>query len=121
MKMETNQIVGFVVFAVFIINSCVGLYASHSKLEKMEAYLIRSKYIRDINLRLLGTGYYGRLTRFGNVAGCLLFPQFWIRRGLLDPEDVAYFPKGLRLLAVVPLVTTALCFAALGVLNVMDA
>jgi hypothetical protein len=90
---------------------------SYFKLEKMEAFLSRSKYIRDNNSRLLWAGYYGRLARMGNVSGCLLFPRFWIKRGLLDPADLAEFPKGLKLLAVVPLVTAGVSFAALLILD----
>lgn len=105
------------VFTVFIINGFVIFYAVHFKLVGMEALLRRSRYVQDINTRLLWAGYYGRLIRMGTVSGCLLFAPFWVRRGLLDPADLAEFPKGLKLLAVVPLVVVMVGFAAMWILG----
>lgn len=116
MSTQVLDLVYVAFFLAFVISGCAIIYASHAKLEKMEGFLSRSKYINDLNPRLVWAGYYGRIGRLGHVAGCLIRPQFWIKRGLLDPADVADFPKGLKLLAVVPIVAGTFCFAAMGIM-----
>jgi hypothetical protein len=117
MKLQPIDAARMAAFAIFFINGCVMLYISHVKVERMEAFLSRSKYIQDVNSRLRWFGLYGRLVRMGIVSGCLLYPRFWLNRGLLDTADVTEFPKGLRGLAVVPLVIAVSCFAAMSILD----
>jgi len=96
-------------------------YAMFGKLETMEGYLSRSRIMHDVNYRVSGTGLFGRQIRLGMIAGCLLQPRLYIKRGLLEPADLVEFPTGLRLLAVLPLSIGLASMAAMWILNVMAA
>jgi hypothetical protein len=102
--------------AVCVIASVFIAYAMFGKLEKMESYLSRSKIIYDVNRRVLGTGLLGRQLRFGMISGCFIYPRFWVSRGLLDPTELSDFPKGLKLLAVLPLICFTASMAAMWIL-----
>ena len=117
MKLQLIDVLRLALLGVFVVNFCVIIYVSHFKLERLESLLSRSRYVQGLNPRLRWAGYYGRLMRMGSVSVCLLFPRLWLRRGLLDSADLAGFPKGLRLLVVVPLVTAIAGFAAIFLLN----
>lgn len=117
MKLQLLDVLRLALLGGFAINFCMIIYVSHFKLERLESLLSRSRYVQDLKPRLRWAGYYGRLMRMGSVSMCLLFPRFWLRRGLLNSADLTEFPNGLKLLAVGPLVSAVVGFLALLLLD----
>ncbi|MGH8417034.1 MAG: hypothetical protein ACRER8_07040 [Pseudomonas sp.] len=116
MKLEVIDVVYLAFAAVFVVAGVFMAYAMFGKLEKMESYLGRSRIIDDVNRRVLGTGLLGRQIRLGMITGCLIHPRLYVNRGLLEPADLAEFPKGLKILAVLPLLCIAGSVAAMWIL-----
>lgn len=116
MNSQAVDLVYLSFFAIFAISGVVMIYVSHFKLKKMEACLSRSRNIKDVHQRLCWAGFWGRSWRLGMVAGYTIYPKFWVKRGLIDPDDLADFPKSLKLLAVLPMAANAFCFVAMGIM-----
>lgn len=41
-------------------------------------------------------GFYSRLSLVNSIASLVFFPQHFIRRGLLDPEDIERIPQHIK-------------------------
>lgn len=65
---------------------------------KMDLMLERLKNCSAIMTRapLRNGGPWGKLLLVGGISGIVTFPNFYLKRGELSPEDLANFPASLK-------------------------
>ncbi|MBC2688450.1 MULTISPECIES: hypothetical protein [Pseudomonas] len=71
------------------------------------------------------SGVWGRIMMIGRISGCVAFSTFYIKRGLLNPDDLKELPVPLKqkLIALqwvgIILLVVMLCLALLAELDVV--
>jgi hypothetical protein len=112
--MKTSMDVKFILdwsvvlcFLLILIDAAVLLWVVLFRLEQIENALGNSKI--NMKVKRLGTnvGLLGRQYRLGIATSVLLFPNMYIRKGLVDPDDVKNMPTHLKRWAVIPNVAAA--------------
>ncbi|WP_341959322.1 hypothetical protein [Pseudomonas sp. RC10] len=94
-------------FLLTLIDAAVLLWVVLFRLEQIEDALGNSKI--NVEARRLGssTGLLGRQYRLGLATSVMLFSNMYIRKGLVDPDDVKNMPTHLKRWAVIPNVAAA--------------
>jgi hypothetical protein len=98
------------------VDLAVLLWVVFFRVEEIEDALGNSQL--NIDAKRLGsnTGLLGRQYRLGLATSALLFSNLYIRKGLVDPDDVKNMPAHLKRWAVIPHVVAALLLLLLFVL-----
>lgn len=89
LALAVADIVGLIIW----IGGC--LYLAYTRMELMLSHLKNSVAVKNMELLRHG-GPWGKLLLVGGISGCIAFPGFYIKRGQLDPQDIASFPNDLR-------------------------
>ncbi|OLF52968.1 hypothetical protein [Pseudomonas chlororaphis] len=92
-----------IVLGVFIGITFIGMFAmmgvylywGYTRIGEMLGYVKNCQMITG-NRFYLHMGAWGRIMMVGVVAGYLAFPGFFIRRGLLDADEINNFPQPLK-------------------------
>lgn len=71
------------------------LYWGYTRMDEMLGYVKNCQMITG-NRFYLHMGAWGRMMMVGVVAGYLACPGFFIRRGLLDADEISNFPQPLK-------------------------
>lgn len=73
----------------------IALYYAYAKMNFMLSYFKNSPVVA-IHEFLIHTGFRGRLHVFGLMMGLMVMPGRFLRRGVVDEEDLKSFPAELR-------------------------
>ncbi|WJV25098.1 MULTISPECIES: hypothetical protein [Pseudomonas] len=73
----------------------VYIYWGYTRMDEMLGYVKNCQMITG-NRFYLHMGAWGRMMMVGVVAGYLACPGFFIRRGLLDADEISNFPQPLK-------------------------
>ncbi|MBP5076748.1 hypothetical protein HUS84_22735 [Pseudomonas chlororaphis] len=83
---------GVVTLSGGIIISGVFFYWGCTRMDEILGYVKNCKAV--INNRFyLYMGAWGRMAMVGMIAGSLAYPNYHVRKGLMDADDVNNFPK----------------------------
>jgi hypothetical protein len=91
-----------------LIQPALLIYVANTKLAELESMMASSKMISDAKLNWQGAGLIGRLGRLSMMFSCLLLSKLWIKRGLVDAQEIANLPKSLILWVLIPGISTML-------------
>lgn len=75
-------------------------YVAHAYTEKAEDFLSNSSVVVGVKLTYSQAGLPGKAIRIGGLTTALIFKNTYIKKGLLNPEDVKNFPNDLKRLLV---------------------
>lgn len=89
----------------FLVDVVVFLWVGFFKLEQIEDALGNSKL--NIDAKRLGSnlGLLGRQYRLSTTVSALLFTNMYVRKGLVDLDDVKNMPTRLKRWILIPFVT----------------
>lgn len=73
----------------------IALHIAYTKMDTMLEYLKNSSSVMALAPLKRG-GPWGRLLLIGGISGFVTFPNFYIRRGGVNPEDLRKLPKPLK-------------------------
>jgi hypothetical protein len=71
------------------------LYLAYTKMDLMLSHLKNSVAVNNL-APLRHGGPWGKLLLVGGIAGFVTFPGFYLKRGQLNPDDLANFPAALK-------------------------
>lgn len=91
--------------AIVVVTCCVR--------HKIDVLLSDCSVVVDHKLTFGGLGIMGDVVRGGVVGTIFMFPKLYLRRGFIDLNQVAAFPKKLRYLIVIPWVIAVVVAMAL--------
>ena len=108
-------------FVISMPGVAIGVYIACSRhFDSMLAAFPKSAWARQQDI-LGTTSLASRCYLVGTLSGTLLFPQYLIRKGTIDADDVRNFPPSLRRLMLVSswlvIVGTTWLFLAVGLLK----
>ncbi|MEW7858936.1 hypothetical protein AB2M95_23750 [Pseudomonas chlororaphis] len=101
---------GVVTLSGGAIISGVFFYWGCKRMDEILGYVKNCKIIMN-NRFYLYMGACGRMAMIGMVAGSLAYPGYYIRKGLMDIEDIRNFPESLKR-RLIKLFNMQLVFAA---------
>lgn len=82
-------------FAGILIWIGTSLHLAYTKMDLMLGHLKNSPAI-SVWAPMRDGGPWGKLLLVGGISGLVTFPNFQLKRGQLNPEDLASFPPGLK-------------------------
>lgn len=120
--MDVNFILNWsMAFGMLLLTANMGLlmWVVLFKVEQIEDALGNSKI--NIEAKRIGSnaGLWGRQYRLGLATSVMLFSDMYIRKGLVDPDDVKNMPIHLKRWAVLPHVAAAVLLLLLFFLALM--
>ena len=89
-------------FFLILINAAVLLWVALFRLEQIENALGKSKLNIDAKRMGSNVGLLGRQYRLSTAMGALLFTNMYVRKGLVDPDDVKNMPLRLKRWVLIP-------------------
>ncbi len=89
-------------FFLILINAAVLLWVALFRLEQIENALGKSKLNIDAKRMGSNVGLLGRQYRLSTAMGALLFTNMYVRKGLVDPDDVKNMPPRLKRWVLIP-------------------
>lgn len=100
---------------LLIVDAAVLLWVVLFRVEQIEDALMNCKV--NVEAKRLGsnTGLLGRQYRLGLATSVILFSNIYVRKGLVDPNDVRSMPIHLKRWAVIPHVAGAVLFLVMFV------
>ncbi|AMS17678.1 hypothetical protein A3218_26550 [Pseudomonas chlororaphis] len=101
---------GVVTLSGGAIISGVFFYWGCKRMDEILGYVKNCKIIMN-NRFYLYMGAWGRMAMIGMVAGSLAYPGYYIRKGMMDIEDIRNFPEPLKR-RLIKLFNIQLVFAA---------
>jgi hypothetical protein len=95
---------------VFLIDVAVFVWVAFFKLEQIEDALGNSKL--NIDAKRFGSdiGLLGRQYRLSTTISALLFTNMYVRKGLVDLNDVKSMPTHLKRWVLIPFLTAGVLF-----------
>lgn len=87
--------VGLIDFAGIFIWIGVCLHLAYTKQQLMLGHLKNSSVLNTLTALSHG-GPWGKLVSVGSISGIVTFPNLYIKRGLVSPEDLRHFPATLK-------------------------
>ncbi|WDY56693.1 hypothetical protein [Pseudomonas sp. PSKL.D1] len=96
-----------------VIALIVQAYVAHKYTERFEALLANCAFVTGNKTTFQYAGLMGKVMRTGLISMVLAMPGVFMRRGLIDLDEVKRFPPRLKRLLVTQLVIHILLFAAL--------
>jgi hypothetical protein len=95
---------------VFLIDVAVFVWVAFFKLEQLEDALGNSKLNIDAKRFGSDSGLLGRQYRLSTTISALLFTNMYVRKGLVDLNDVKRMPTHLKRWVLIPFVTGGVLF-----------
>lgn len=89
-------------FFLVLINAAVLLWVALFRLEQIENAFGKSKINIDAKRMGSNVGLMGRQYRLSTAIGALLFTNMYVRKGLVDPDDVKNMPPHLKRWVLIP-------------------
>jgi hypothetical protein len=86
---------GLIIFGGGVICLGVGLYLGLTKGEELSGYFKNSSSLITVSAHPQ-SGMAGKVRLVWSIASVLTFPNFYIKHGMLNPEDFAHFPPTLK-------------------------
>lgn len=88
-------VIGLIDFGGLI--ACIGytLYLAYTKMEVLLGYFQNSPAVANF-LPLRHGGPWGKILIVGGISGYATFPNFYIKRGRISPEDITNLPSPIR-------------------------
>lgn len=83
-------------FVVGAIGQIITIYMVHHDLDDMKAAFPHSSHIRNQLNIWSGSGFVARYMQVNAITGAMLLASFHLRRGELELDEVANFPKHLK-------------------------
>ncbi|MNJ51128.1 hypothetical protein D3C77_464250 [compost metagenome] len=99
-QVPIGLIAGFILVPSFFICIWVG-YVAHAYTEKAEAFLNNSSIIVGTRSMYSQAGLLGKVMRISILTMALIFKKAYIKKGLLDPDEVKRFPNDLKRLLLI--------------------
>jgi hypothetical protein len=113
--------IGLLYFAAAIVWITVALHMAYTKMDRILEHLKNCTAIM-VRAPLRHGGPWGRLMLIGGISGIVTFPNFYLKRGELCPEDLEKFPANLkRKLAVLQWTLLGLLLGLLFVMRCLAA
>jgi hypothetical protein len=114
--MNVELILSWSIMAAFLlalIDAAVLFWVALFRLEQIESSFGNSKI--NAQIRQLGNnvGLIGRQYRLSKAISVLLFPNMYVRKGLVDPNDLKNMPPHLKRLVLIPTVSGVLLLVLL--------
>jgi len=95
---------------VFLIDVAVFVWVAFFKLEQIEDALGNSKLNIDAKRFGSDSGLLGRQYRLSTAISALLFTNMYVRKGLVDLNDVKRMPTHLKRWVLIPFLTAGVSF-----------
>ena len=95
-------LIGILIFLLMIITVLASIFIALKYTSTFERHLPNCKLIEDNKATYREAGLVGKIVRCGMIYIFLAFPRLGARRGVINLEDVKYFPKKLKYLLFIP-------------------
>ncbi|WP_426199696.1 hypothetical protein [Pseudomonas sp. DC3200b2] len=110
-------LVAFLILAPMILIMIVQSYIAHKYTEHFESFLPNCIFVKE-NIKIFQhAGLPGKLLRTGLIALVLVIPYIFMRRGLIDMDEVKRFPLRTKQFLTCLLVLQFALIFALALLN----
>ncbi|WPX86539.1 hypothetical protein [Pseudomonas asiatica] len=93
-------LIALLILAPIILAMIVQCYIAHRYTERFEAFLTNSTFVTGNKKTFQHAGLLGKVMRTGLISMMLAMPTIFLRRGLIDLNEVKRFPPGMRRLLV---------------------
>lgn len=106
-------LVALLIFAPMLLAIVVQCYVAHKYTERVESLLTNCSFVTGNKNTFQHAGLLGKVMRMGLISMVLATPKIFVRRGLIDLNEVKRFPPQIRRLLVSLLGIHIVLFAAL--------
>ncbi len=93
-------LIALLILAPMILAMIVQCYIAHRYTERFESFLTNCTYVTGNKKIFQHAGLLGKVMRTGSVSLVLAIPRIFLRRGLIDFNEVKRFPPNMRRLLV---------------------
>ena len=83
-------------FVIGAVGQIITIYMVYYDLDEMKAALPNSSHIRNQLNIWSGPGFVARYMQVNAITGAVLLASYYLRRGELEPDEVANFPKHIK-------------------------
>ncbi|QHG67105.1 hypothetical protein [Pseudomonas putida] len=109
--------IAFIILASMMLAMVVQCYIAHKYTERFESFLTNCIFVTGNKITFQHAGLLGKLMRTGLISMVLAVPKIFLRRGLIDLDEVKRFPPRMRRLLVTMLVIQIGLLAALVIFD----
>jgi len=106
-------LIAILILAPMMLAMVVQCFIAHKYTEYYESLLTRCSFVTGNKITFQHAGLLGKVMRTGLISMVLAIPSLFVRRGLIDFDEVKRFPSSMRRLLVSLLVIHILLAAAL--------
>ncbi|BDM20900.1 hypothetical protein KMS_R06580 [Pseudomonas sp. LRP2-20] len=110
-------VVAFLILAPMLLAMVVQCYIAHKYTERFESFLTNCTFVTGNKKTFEHAGLVGKVMRTGLISMVLTMPKIFVRRRLIDLDEVRRFPPSMRRLLVSLLVIHILLVTALVIFN----
>lgn len=110
-------LIAFLILVPMLLAMVVQCYIAHKYTERFESLLTNCVFVTGNKTTFQHAGLLGKVMRTGLISMVLAVPRLFLRRGLIDLEQVRGFPSRMRRLLVSLLVIHILLLTALAIFN----
>lgn len=108
-------LVALLILAPMVLAILVQCYVAHKYTERFESLLTNCTFVTGNKNVYQHAGLMGKVMRTGLISMVLAMPRIFVRRGLIDLEEVKRFPPQMRWLLVSLLGIHIVLLAALAI------
>jgi len=113
-------LIALLILAPIILSMIVQCYIAHKYTEHFESFLPNCTYVTGNKKIFQHAGLLGKVMRTGSISLVLAIPTIFLRRGLIDLNEVKRFPPNMRLLLVSMLAIQIVLLTALTISHYVD-
>jgi hypothetical protein len=106
-------LIAILILAPMMLAMVVQCFIAHKYTEYYESLLTRCSFVTGNKITFQHAGLLGKVMRTGLISMVLAIPSLFVRRGLIDFDEVKRFPSSMRRLLVSLLVIHILLATAL--------
>jgi len=93
-------LIALLILAPIILAMIVQCYIAHRYTERFESFLTNCTFVTGNKKTFQHAGLLGKVMRTGLISMMLAMPTIFLRRGLIDLNEVKRFPPNMRRLLV---------------------
>ncbi|WXL26774.1 hypothetical protein WG219_04640 [Ectopseudomonas mendocina] len=83
-------------FVIVLIGQALTVYMVYHDLERVRSLFPNSRFIRNQLGMWSGAGFIARYMQLNAICGAICLERYYVKRGELDPKEMAMVPIGMR-------------------------
>jgi len=110
-------LIALLILAPMLLAMVLQFYIAHKYTERFESFLTNCSFVIGNKKTFQHAGLLGKVMRTGLISMVLAIPKAFVRRGLIDLDEVKRFPPRMRRMLVSLLAIHIVLLAALAIFN----